>query len=525
MWRIVGTFVLLCVAGLTTAGPVGASTSTIEVVPSTIASNCSRDVSWKIQAWLDSLPAGTTAVAPAGSCYLVQGGLVLDAAQQLTISGGIWHDATTPAPGASPKGMNPIFWLVGGSDITLENMTISGVNPAGYDPPGAFEAGIRSDGVIGLTISNVVINDVYGDGVELGPLRAANDLSDVILNPTENAAISNVQVSGAGRQGITLSSVENATITSVALNHIGLDAFDVEADQWDEGALNVTINGCYVGWDAGMFFANAGVGAGGAWTGNITVENCTMAAPLGGWAILVQGPPDGRNPRGPFEFVNDTLYCGHSASVPCVQATYGHVSISNSTLTVPGGTIHETVYGAAADAALSLNGDTVTGYGSTGTADGTSSVSVSGGSWVRYRAAPGFQAPDSPSPGTPPSPPPADSSPSRAHAPSPVGHEDKTGSASGSASDSLREASDPFATAALVTSGSPRMSVLQFSAGVVAGLVLVIALMRRRARAARRPSANVSTLALLSSSESAPLLKVAPPTHVRELEGCGTWRT
>lgn len=338
-----------------------------------------------MQRWMNSLPAGTTVTVLPGRCYLVNEGLRITGAQSLTISGGTWQDATTPAPGASPTAMTPVFWLVGGSGITLQNLTIIGTNPGAYRPSGAFAAGVRSDGVIGLSMSNLTINNVFGDGVELAPLRAANDLSNVIVNPTRNASLNHLAITGAGRQGITLASVTNATISAVVLNHIGINAFDVEADQWDEGATNVTINGCVVGGDlGGLFFANGGAGAGGYYTGNITVANCTMTGPLAGDVILVQPPALQPKPRGPFTFVNDILYCGSSVYVSCVQATDARISVTGSKLIMQPGTIHEPVYHAAVSSNVAFGEDAVTGYGLPGWTDPTSTVTVSGGSWTPF---------------------------------------------------------------------------------------------------------------------------------------------
>ena len=175
--------------------------------------------------------------------------------------------------------------------------------------------------MIGLSVNNVHVDNVWGDGLELAPLRAANDISSQILNPSENVSVNGLTVNVAGRQGVSLVSVNGATLTDVKLRHIGIDNFDVEADQWDEGAKNVTINGCQTGDAGGLFFANGGASAEGSWyTGNITVENCTMTAPTGGDAILVQAPNPAPHPRGPFTFTNDTLRCGASVYVSCIQA-------------------------------------------------------------------------------------------------------------------------------------------------------------------------------------------------------------
>ncbi len=374
---LVGAFVL----PISTAGAVSPATAS---PPASVPSNCSSDVSQRLQNWFQKLPAGTTVAVPPGACYLINEGMQLVGSQGLTVSGGTWEDETTPQIGTAAKVNNAEFWLVGGSDITLENMTITGANPGGYYEAGAFMAGIRSDGVLGLNVENVMIDHTYGDGIELNALRGAQDDSGTILNATKHVTISNVRIDGPGRQGITLASVNHAVISSVRLDHVGLNVFDVEADQGNEGAANVTIDGCTAGHgNDGLFFANGGAG-GGYQTRNITVENCTMEAVQNGDAVLIQTPAGFPTPRGPFTFTNDTLRCGASVYVACVQVTGGDVSVNGSTVECPPSTIHEAVYNAYQSSAVSFGGDYVTGYGSRGTASTNSSVSVSGGLWEPY---------------------------------------------------------------------------------------------------------------------------------------------
>ncbi len=385
MRRIIGVSVVLLIGTCVLSIPVaGAAKPGTVSPPASIPNNCSSDVSQHLERWLQNRPAGTTVAVPPGACYLINEGIQLVGSQDLTISGGTWEDATTPQPGAEPKLLRAEMWFVGGSNITLENMTITGTNPGGYEQAGAFVAGIRSDGVVGLTVSNVSIDHTYGDGILLAPLRGDADLSGTILNPTRDVTINNVDISGAGRQGITLASVNHALISSVHLDHIGIDVFDIEADQSNEGAANVTINGCSTGSGAGgLFFANGGAGAGFE-THDITVENCTMATQLGGDAVLIQTPAEATTSRGPFTFANDTLRCGASVYVACVQVLGGNVSVDQSSVVVPPGTVHEPVYNAFEQSAVTFDGDYVTGYGNAGTTAPNSTVTVAGGVWIPF---------------------------------------------------------------------------------------------------------------------------------------------
>ncbi len=351
--------------------------------PPSMSATCAQDVSAHMQHWLNNLPAGTVVRAPAGACYLVNEGLRLVGLHDITIIGGTWEDQTVPVANASPDDMHPLFWFVGGSGITVQNLFISGVNPGGYDTPGAFAAGIRSDGVNGFSATDVFVDHVYGDGVELTPLRGANDDSGKILRPSENVALHNVWIDGAGRQGVTLASVNGAALSGLVFIDIGFDVFDVEADQGNEGAQNVTIDGCRVrGTTGALFFANAGLGSGSPWTSNIQVEHCTMAAPLAGDAILIANAQSTGAQRGPITFSDDVLRCGSSVYVSCMEVSNGNLNVSNTFVHVPPGTVHEPIYHATHGSTVTLDNDVVTGYGTPGTADGSSSVTVQGGSWT-----------------------------------------------------------------------------------------------------------------------------------------------
>jgi hypothetical protein len=354
--------------------------------PSQFSTTCGRDVSAPMREWLNRLPAGTTVRAPAGACYLINEGLHLVDLDDITIIGGTWYDATAPATEGDPKAMGAAFWFDGGQGVSLQNLTISGVSPGGYDPPGAFAAGIRSDGVSGLSVDDVFIDHVYGDGIELAPLRAGNDMGSQILRPSENVVLHNVWIDGAGRQGLTLADVTGAEVSGLVFRGVGIDVIDVEADQWDEGARNVDIDGCRVRGDdvGGLFFANGGAG-GGPWTANVTVQHCVMDETLGGDAVLVDGDTTTGPQRGPITFSDDVLRCGSSVYVSCLQVSNGNLTVDDSFLKDAPGTIHEPIYHATHGSTVTLANDVVAGFGSpTGTTDNSSSVAVQGGSWTPY---------------------------------------------------------------------------------------------------------------------------------------------
>src|ERR1700722_10735498 len=346
--------------------------------PSSIDHACGSDVSSAMTSWLSSLPPGAL-VDASRDCFLVNEGMSLTLSN-ITISGGTWKDDTRPSPSIPYPDINAVFWLVGGTDVMLENLNIQGVNGAPYSEGVAFQSGIRSDGVQSLTITNVTVQNLGGDGITL----TGYDWSP--YTPTTNAIVSNVIINDVGRQGVTLSDVNGARLSNIALSDIGLDTFDLESDNYGEVAENITINGCTAS-GGGIFFANAGEAGGSAFTGNIVVENCTMEQAQAGDAIFIQTPA-GEGVRGPFVFRHDAFECGTSAYVGCVELMGGDVNIVDSSLTFPSNAEpqYRRVWDVYADSTVDFLNDVVAGYSAMteGGGDSTGSYSVRGGTWMPW---------------------------------------------------------------------------------------------------------------------------------------------
>ena len=73
-------------------GPVGAAT-TVAAVPASIPSDCSRDVSAELLAWIASVPDGSTLRFAANGCYRVDRTLTIQYRNGLTFEG---NGATFP---------------------------------------------------------------------------------------------------------------------------------------------------------------------------------------------------------------------------------------------------------------------------------------------------------------------------------------------------------------------------------------------------------------------------------------------
>jgi hypothetical protein len=306
--------------------------------------------------------------------------------QGLTVDGGEYKIATVPQDQREKSPRNrghAVFWLIGGSHVTLESLQIVGANHGGYHWHLAFEAGIRSDGVDGLTVTNSTISNVFGDGIELNVLRGGQDTSGTIIRPSENVTVTNASVDGAGKAGIALTGASDVSLSAIQLAHIGVNDFDLNTDQWNEGSKNVTIDGCNADGAGAAFFSASGPGYG-AFTSNIAVVNCTMSKAQAADAISVAAAQRSESSKGPIAFTNDHLICGRAVSAACVDVMHANVTIANSSVIVapvPTGNGGERIYMARHHSTIVFDDVTAKGYDKAGKADKTSTVSVTGGTW------------------------------------------------------------------------------------------------------------------------------------------------
>ena len=365
-----------------TLAPAHASVSPVVVAaPSSIAANCSADVSDALGQWLQGLPPNREWDAPAGACYLVNEGIGLKAVHGLTIKGGTFRSS-------DPEMAKPFFWVsgqdvlrngtfgpwvrtVGSTDVTLSDMTVEGshVPGTGYQENGAF---LRSDGVVGLTVTDVHVSDPTGDGINLEPLRAPLG-GGTIQNPSEGVSVSDFSVVGPGRHCFAPVSVDGASFTNVSCRAPGERSWDFEADQADEGAQNVVVDGCD---NQGMVISSN------AWfTGPITVRHCGPPPGASGPVALYVRSTTGSAEHGPITFDHDTFSChGAGSGEQCFTLTNAaNLVIQDSTVTL---TNPQPVYVAQLDTHASFLDDTVTGYSTPGVVSANSSVTATGGHWA-----------------------------------------------------------------------------------------------------------------------------------------------
>jgi len=151
------------------ASPAPAQTAVV-TAPTTIAPDCSRDVTGALNSWMASVGDGSALPFRAGGCYRVDGTLTLKDRHDLTLDGRGATFSTSVVPPASPKITRPMWSVVGGSGITVQNMALQGSNPeATYDMDREWFALIQISGTHTALVQGVRGSNSWGDFVSIGP--------------------------------------------------------------------------------------------------------------------------------------------------------------------------------------------------------------------------------------------------------------------------------------------------------------------------------------------------------------------
>jgi len=341
------TVVLAAVPGRAAAasGRTATLSSVVDRVftpPTTIASDCSHDVADQLRTWLYSLPPGTPSspvvvrLAP-GGCYLVNESLFLRAFTDLVIDGNgatvaqrnpttesmVLAVGVTPYTGSpfSPFAVPltlpiaPVVWYFdGGSDITVENLTINGPNTTQSSTSGGgtmVDSGIELDGVQRAMIRNDTIEHVDGDFVTLTGLL---DAPSANWNyPTTDVTVLDNTFTMSGRQGITPEYVDRVSITGNTFQGVAATTIDMESDITGGCSCNVAVTGnAFVGPSSFLIAAITGSSVDDfAFTGNTLSAGAQMrvelAPTLASTAITISGNTGADPTTWPYS----SIFVGH----------------------------------------------------------------------------------------------------------------------------------------------------------------------------------------------------------------------
>lgn len=219
-------------------------------VPGSIADDCSKDVTAKLLSWIGSVPDGSTLTFARKACYRIDGTLRIAGRADLRFEG---NRSTFRAVRRGGRTRHH-WWIVGGRNITLRNMTIRGANPnAGsnnrcFDPAHEHQHGVALWGVQGALLESLRIFDVYGDAVYLG---------NTGTDPNRNVTVRNGYFRRNGRQGFGIVHAENITLDRNDIAGICMTVFDLEPEP-ETHLRGIAITNNTVGEHRHLFLANSG---------------------------------------------------------------------------------------------------------------------------------------------------------------------------------------------------------------------------------------------------------------------------
>jgi Right handed beta helix region len=251
-------------------------------VPDSIDRTGARDVTTALLRFLGHVPDGAHILFPPRSRYRVEGTLELVDRSRLALDGrGSEFFATTIG-----SGQRAHWRIVGGSDLTLEGMTVHGPNHAGGTPSAfqdelQWQHGVDLRGVRRAVVDRMTVDNVHGDCVYVG-IGPADRWS-------EDVQIRNLECRRNGRQGVAITAARRVAVVRSRLAEMALMAFDVEPNGAPGGAADVLIQDNSVSGDSRHQFL--GIGGDGP-VARVKVERNVLTGKA--LTALVTSPPGQR---------------------------------------------------------------------------------------------------------------------------------------------------------------------------------------------------------------------------------------
>jgi hypothetical protein len=314
---------------------VGASSNatepeTIVAVPHSIPADLSRDATAELNRFFAALPDGATVRFPRGARYRVDGTLVLDGKEDITIDGNsVLFRAFDPGEDHA-KNENYAGWrrtrnrahirISDCRNVLVRNVEIHGAHPdagrAGtYDANREAQHGFDLVGVEGCTLEKVTVHDVYGDCVYMAQVRGV--------------VVRDSMLTRCGRQGVAVATGEDVLIENNEIADSRRGIIDVEPYGKEWRTSNIRIIGNKLGGSRLLLLPMGGSGT----VGSVFIADNVCTGPNGTPAVSNTGQP-GQH-RGPFVMVNNRLSIGGSPAAG-LRARYNDgLFIAGNTLSFP----------------------------------------------------------------------------------------------------------------------------------------------------------------------------------------------
>jgi hypothetical protein len=203
-------------------------------VPSSIAADCSADVTQELLSWIGSVPNNSVLLFGANGCYRIEGTLELRNRSGLTLDG----NGSSFRSFNAPTSHRALWRLIDSSAISLRNMSVVG----SYKNGGSLDSNLQWAHAVDLRgtaaeIANVHMSDVSGDCVYygLGGRRSSGVLRDS-------------SCSGTGRSAVSIVAGDDITIERNTTATVGYNVFNIEPNTGTGfGSARVRINANTIG--------------------------------------------------------------------------------------------------------------------------------------------------------------------------------------------------------------------------------------------------------------------------------------
>lgn len=309
-------------------------------VPATIDATCSSNVVSELNAWISSLPDGTSGkptVAELGSgCYRLDG--------QLTVSGRNW--LTIKGDGAVISGKNHLgrtgerhILIEGGSHLVVTGLEIVGAHTGAGAP--SFPAwgcpnsngdchghhGIAVQGSLDVVIEGNHIHNVYGDLVYVGWGPGGPSLG------TRQVVIRGNTLEKSGRQGVSVTAGQDVVISNNVIAEARANLIDLEPGHEDAVMNDIDIIGNYFGARRATAVVLIGPGACGSFHDVTITGNTVSASPYSSWpSVYATSPKTCGIPRSGLVVTGNTLDTNAKGEGVVVEGNWVEVNVSKNTL-------------------------------------------------------------------------------------------------------------------------------------------------------------------------------------------------
>jgi hypothetical protein len=279
--------------------------SAVYKVPNKIRSNCSSAVDGQINAWLATVPDGSTVQFAPGGCYGQDGTITLSGRNGLVIDGqGAEFRALTAGDSHRAN-----WRFVGGSNLTVQNLAVRGSDPQGaYDPAVEWQHGFSVEGVQRMTLSGVQARETWGDGIDLYRSAYSPACGDD-ASSARNVIVDGATLERNGRQGLAVVDAEQVTLRNSTVGPVAWWGVDLETDDTCDIARDITVD--HNSFGANRYGVLGSVGFGGSpQVGDVAFTNNVQTAPTGlpgeCWAPVEILSPDDLYRDG-YTFAGNTL--------------------------------------------------------------------------------------------------------------------------------------------------------------------------------------------------------------------------